>query len=60
MTFAIAERLSFFLGESIRMSHFALAQQGKPRDSETLRSEVDRLLENRKENVSLRSFLMPG
>ena len=56
--FAIAERLSFFLGESIPDESLrALAQQGKLRDSETLRSEVDRLLEKPEGKRFVKEFL---
>ena len=56
--FAIAERLSFFLGESIPDESLrALAQQGKLRDSETLRSEVNRLLEKPEGRRFVKEFL---
>ncbi|MDB2526530.1 DUF1592 domain-containing protein [Mariniblastus sp.] len=43
--FALAERLSFFLSESMPDEQLrALAQRGKLRDPEILRAEVDRLL----------------
>ncbi|MDA7903755.1 DUF1592 domain-containing protein [Mariniblastus sp.] len=43
--FALAERLSFFLGESMPDEQLrALARRGKLREPETLRAEVDRLL----------------
>lgn len=56
--FALAERLSFFLGESIPdESLSALAQQGTLRDPETLRTEVDRLLDKREAQRFVKDFL---
>ena len=56
--FALAERLSFFLGESIPdESLSALAQQGKLRDPETLRAEVDRLLDKPEAKRFVKEFL---
>lgn len=56
--FALAERLSFFLGESIPdESLSALAGQGKLRDPETLRAEVDRLLDKPESKRFVKEFL---
>jgi hypothetical protein len=56
--FALAERLSFFLGESTPdESLSALARQGKLRDPETLRAEVDRLLEKPEAKRFVKEFL---
>ena len=56
--FALAERLSFFLGESIPDESLrALAKQGKLRDPETLRVEVDRLLDKPESKRFVREFL---
>jgi len=56
--FALAERLSFFLGESIPdKSLTTLAKQGKLRDPETLRAEVDRLLEKPESKRFVKEFL---
>ncbi|MDF1862355.1 MAG: DUF1592 domain-containing protein [Verrucomicrobiales bacterium] len=56
--FALAERLSFFLGESIPdESLSALAKQGKLRDPETLRAEVDRLLDKPESKRFVKEFL---
>ena len=56
--FALAERLSFFLGESIPdESLSALAQQGKLRDPATLRAEVDRLLNKPEAKRFVKEFL---
>ena len=56
--FALAERLSFFLGESIPDETLsALAQQGKLRDPETLRAEVDRLLDKPEAKRFVKEFL---
>jgi hypothetical protein len=57
-TFALAERLSFFLGESMPDEPLrALAQQGTLRDSDTLRAEVDRLLEKTEAKRFVKEFL---
>jgi hypothetical protein len=56
--FALAERLSFFLGESIPDESLSgLAQQGKLRDPETLRTEVDRLLDKPEAQRFVEEFL---
>ena len=56
--FALAERLSFFLGESIPDESLStLAQQGKLRDPETLRAEVDRLLDKPEAKRFAKEFL---
>ena len=56
--FALAERLSFFLGESIPdESLSALAQQGKLRDPEILCAEVDRLLDKPEAKRFVKEFL---
>lgn len=56
--FALAERLSFFLGESIPdESLSAVAKQGKLRDPETLRAEVDRLLDKPEAKRFVKEFL---
>lgn len=56
--FALAERLSFFLGESIPDESLrALARQGKLRDPETLRAEVDRLLDKPESKRFVKEFL---
>ena len=56
--FALAERLSFFLGESIPdESLSALAKQGKLRDPRTLRVEVDRLLDKPESKRFVEEFL---
>lgn len=56
--FALAERLSFFLGESIPDESLSdLAQQGKLRDPETLRAEVDRLLDMPEAKRFVKEFL---
>ena len=56
--FALAERISFFLSESMpddRLRH--LARQGKLHDSKTLRSEVDRILEKPEAKRFVKEFL---
>ena len=56
--FALAERLSFFLGESIPDEPLRdLARQGKLRDPETLRAEVDRLLNKPEAKRFVKEFL---
>ena len=56
--FALAERLSFFLGESIPDEALRdLARQGKLRDPETLRAEVDRLLNKPEAKRFVKEFL---
>ena len=56
--FALAERLSFFLGESIPdESLSALAKQGKLREPETLSVEVDRLLDKPESKRFVKEFL---
>jgi hypothetical protein len=56
--FALAERLSFFLGESIPDEALReLARQGKLRDPETLRAEVDRLLDKPEASRFVKEFL---
>ncbi|MCP4888711.1 MAG: DUF1592 domain-containing protein [Planctomycetaceae bacterium] len=56
--FALAERLSFFLGESIPDESLSgLAQQGKLRDPKTLRTEVDRLLDKPEAQRFVKEFL---
>lgn len=57
-SFALAERLSFFLGESMPDEALhALAQKGKLRDADTLRAEVDRLLEKPEAKRFVKEFL---
>ncbi|MDG2122574.1 MAG: DUF1592 domain-containing protein, partial [Verrucomicrobiales bacterium] len=56
--FALAERLSFFLGESIPDEPLrVLARQGILRDPETLRAEVDRLLDKPEAKRFVKEFL---
>lgn len=56
--FALAERLSFFLGESMPDEQLrALARQGKLRDPDTLRAEVDRLLDKPEAKRFVKEFL---
>ena len=56
--FALAERLSFFLGESMPDEQLrALARQGKLCESETLRAEVDRLLDKPEAKRFVKEFL---
>lgn len=56
--FALAERLSFFLGESMPDGRLrALARQGTLRDSKTLRAEVDRLLDKPEAKRFVKEFL---
>ena len=56
--FALAERLSFFLGESMPDDPLrALARQGKLRESKTLRAEVDRLLDKPEAKRFVKEFL---
>jgi hypothetical protein len=56
--FALAERLSFFLGESMPDDPLrALARQGKLRESKTLRAEVDRLLGKPEAKRFVKEFL---
>ncbi len=56
--FALAERLSFFLSESIPDKALRdLARQGKLRDPETLRAEVDRLLDKPQAKRFVKEFL---
>ena len=57
-SFALAERLSFFLGESMPDEALrALAQRGKLGDADTLRAEVDRLLEKTEAKRFVKEFL---
>ena len=57
-SFALAERLSFFLSESMPDEQLrALAQQGKLRESKTLRAEVDRLLDKPEAKRFVKEFL---
>jgi mono/diheme cytochrome c family protein len=56
--FALAERLSFFLGESMPDEHLrAVARQGKLRESKTLRAEVNRLLDKSEAKRFVKEFL---
>jgi hypothetical protein len=56
--FALAERLSFFLGESMPDETLReLAKSGKLRDPETLRKQVDRLLTKPESRRFVREFL---
>ncbi len=56
--FALAERLSFFLGESMPDDRLrALARQGKLREPKTLRAEVDRLLDKPEAKRFVQEFL---
>ena len=56
--FALAERLSFFLGESMPDDALrALARQGKLHESQTLRAEVDRLLDKPEAKRFVKEFL---
>ena len=56
--FALAERLSFFLSESIPDEVLSgLAQQSKLRDPKTLRTEVDRLLDKPESQRFVKAFL---
>ncbi|MCP4742901.1 MAG: DUF1592 domain-containing protein, partial [Actinomycetales bacterium] len=56
--YALAERLSFFLGESMPDEQLrALARQGELRDSKTLRAEVDRLLDKPEAKRFVKEFL---
>ena len=56
--FALAERLSFFLGESMPDERLrALAKQGMLHDSDTLRGEVDRLLDKPQAKRFVKEFL---
>ena len=56
--FALAERLSFFLGESMPDEQLrAVARQGKLRESKTLRAEVDRLLDKPEAKRFVKEFL---
>ena len=56
--FALAERLAFFLGESMPDKQLsALARQGKLRESKTLRAEVDRLLDKPEAKRFVKEFL---
>ena len=56
--FALAERLSFFLGESLPDEPLrTLARRGKLRESETLRTEVDRLLDKPEAKRFVKAFL---
>ena len=56
--FALAERLSFFLGESIPDKELRdLARQGKLSDPDTLRAEVDRLLDKPEAKRFVKEFL---
>jgi mono/diheme cytochrome c family protein len=56
--FALAERLSFFLSESMPDDRLrALARQGKLRDPDTLRSQVDRLLGKPEAKRFVKEFL---
>ncbi|MDA7874515.1 DUF1592 domain-containing protein [Rhodopirellula sp.] len=56
--FALAERLSFFLSESMPDKQLrALAQRGKLREPATLRAEVDRLLDKPEASRFVKQFL---
>ena len=56
--FALAERLAFFLGESMPDQRLrALAREGKLRETETLRAEVDRLLDRPEAKRFVNGFL---
>ena len=56
--FALAERLSFFLGESMPDESLrALARQGRLRDPARLRAEVDRLLDKPEAKRFVKEFL---
>ena len=56
--YALAERLSFFLGESMPDEQLrTLARQGELRDSKTLRAEVDRLLDKPEAKRFVKEFL---
>lgn len=56
--FALAERLAFFLGESMPDEGLrVLAKKGKLREVETLRTEVDRLLEKPEAKRFVEQFL---
>ena len=56
--FALAERLSFFLGESMPDESLrALARWGKLREPEALRAEVDRLLDKPEASRFVKEFL---
>ncbi len=56
--FALAERLSFFLGESMPDEQLrGLARHGKLRDPDTLRAEVDRLLDKPEAKRFVKEFL---
>lgn len=56
--FALAERLSFFLGESMPDEQLrGLARQGKLRESKTLRAEIDRLLSKPESKRFVKEFL---
>ena len=56
--FSLAERLSFFLGESMPDEQLrGLARQGKLRESKTLRAEVDRLLDKPEAKRFVKEFL---
>ena len=56
--FALAERLAFFLGESMPDKQLsALARQGKLRESKTLQAEVDRLLDKPEARRFVKEFL---
>jgi len=57
-SFALAERLAFFLGESMPDKQLRkLARQGRLRDPATLRTEVDRLLEKPEAERFVKEFL---
>lgn len=56
--FALAERLSFFLGESMPDEQLrALARQGKLREAKMLRAEVDRMLDKPEAKRFVKEFL---
>ena len=56
--FALAERLSFFLGESMPDEQLSgLARRGKLRDPDTLRAEADRLLDKPEAKRFVKEFL---
>ena len=56
--FALAERLSFFLGESMPDEQLRrLARKGKLRDPETLQAEADRLLDKPEAKRFVKEFL---
>jgi hypothetical protein len=56
--YALANRLSYFLWKSLPDEElFALAEEGKLRDSEVLAGQVDRMLADERSNRFVRDFL---